>query len=97
LNGQCFSFDVPFRESIFTQADRINARGHITGIYVDVDGVLHGYLAVGSNFTRLNFPDATDTSAWGINSACQIVGVSGAADGSDHGYLAQPNNKAKPD
>src|SRR5262249_3222408 len=95
-NGQCFSFDVPFPESIFTQADRINARGHITGIYLDVDGVGHGFLAVGANFTRLNFPGATDTSAWGINSAGQIVGVYDVADGSVHGYLAQPDNKAKP-
>jgi uncharacterized membrane protein len=96
-HGECFSFDVPFPESIFTQADRINARGHITGIYVDVDGVLHGYLAVGSNFTRLDFPDAINTSAWGINSDGQIVGVYDVADGSVHGYVAQPNNQAKPD
>jgi uncharacterized membrane protein len=95
--GQCLSFDVPFPEAAFTQADRINERGHITGIYGDVDGALHGYLLVGSNFTRLNFPNATDTSAWGINSAGQIVGVYGAADGSVHGYFAQPNNKAKPE
>jgi hypothetical protein len=91
-NGQCFSFDVPFPESIFTQADRINARGHITGIYIDSDEELHGYLALGSNFTRLDFPESTATSAWGINSAGQIVGVYGAV----HGYLVQPHNKAKP-
>jgi uncharacterized membrane protein len=94
--GKCFSFDVPFPESVLTQPDRINALGHITGIYVDVDGLLHGFLAVGANFSKLNFPGATDTSAWGINSAGQIVGVYGAADGSVHGYLAQPDNKAKP-
>jgi uncharacterized membrane protein len=89
-NGQCLSFDVPFPEAAFTQADRINALGHITGIYGNE--TLHGYLAVGSNFTRLDFPGSTATSAWGINSAGQIVGVYGAADGSVHGYLAQPNN-----
>jgi uncharacterized membrane protein len=94
--GQCFSFDVPFPEAAFTQADRINALGHITGIYVDVDDVLHGFLAVGSNFTRLDFPGAINTSAWGINSAGQIVGVYDVADGSVHGYLAQPDNKANP-
>ncbi len=95
-NGQCFSFDVPFPGTIFTQADRINVLGHITGIYLDADGVAHGYLAVGANFTRLDFPDATGTSGWGINSAGQIVGVYDAADGSVHGYLAQPNNEGKP-
>jgi uncharacterized membrane protein len=95
-NGQCFSFDVPFPESIFTQADRINALGHITGIYVDADGVLHGFLAVGAEFTSLDFPDATDTSAWGITSAGQIVGVYGSADGSVHGYIAHPSDKGKP-
>ena len=95
-NGQCFSFDVPFPEATFTQADRINALGHITGIYIDAEGVLHGFVAVGSNFTRLDFPDSTGTSAWGINSAGQIVGVYDDADGSVHGYIAQPNNKAKP-
>jgi uncharacterized membrane protein len=95
--GQCFSFDVPFPESVFTQADDINALGHITGIYINADGVPHGYLAVGSNFTKLDFPDSTGTTAWGINSAGQIVGIYDAADGSVHGYLAQPNNKAKPE
>jgi uncharacterized membrane protein len=95
-NGQCFSFDVPFPEAAFTQADRINALGHITGIYVDVDDVLHGFLAVGSSFTRLDFPDSTGTTCWGINSASQIVGVYDAPDGSVHGYLAQPNDKGKP-
>jgi hypothetical protein len=44
----------------------------------------------------LNFPGATDTTAWGINSAGQIVGNYFTADGSVHGWLAQPNNKAKP-
>jgi uncharacterized membrane protein len=71
--------------------------GHITGIYIDADDVLHGFLAVGANFTSLDFPDATGTSGWGINSAGQIVGIYGAADDSVHGYLAQPNNKAKPE
>ncbi len=94
-NGQCFSFDVPFPGTIFTQADRINVLGHITGIYIDADDVLHGFLAVGANFTSLDFPAATSTSGWGINSAGQIVGVYGAADDSVHGYLAQSNNKAK--
>jgi len=96
-DGQCFSFDVPFPGSIYTQPDDINALGHITGIYIDADDMLHGFLAVGANFTSLDFPDATGTSGWGINSAGQIVGIYGAADDSVHGYLAQPNNKAKPE
>src|SRR5262249_55108813 len=87
--GQCFSFDVPFSATI-TQADDISALGHIVGVYVDVNGVLHGFLVVGSSFTSFDFPGATATSPWGINSAGEIVGRYAAADGSIHGFLAQP-------
>lgn len=89
-NGQCFSFDVPFPGSTITQPDDISAQGHITGGYVDANGVVHSFLVVGGNFTSFDFPGATSTSAWGINAAGDIVGRYTAADGSLHGFLAQP-------
>lgn len=89
--GQCFSFDVPFSGSTVTQPDDINALGQIAGGYIDVSGVLHGFLVVGANFTSFDFPSATATIAWGINSAGQIVGRYTATDGSMHGFQAQPN------
>ncbi len=94
--GQCFSFDVLFAGATLTQADDINANGQIVGAYADAGGALHRFLAVGANFTSLDFPAATNTLAWGINSAGQIVGNHFAADGVRHGFLAQPDNKAKP-
>jgi uncharacterized membrane protein len=92
--GQCFSFDFP--GSTLTQADDINAHGEITGGYIDANGVLHGFLVVGANFTSFDFPGATNTIGFGINSAGQIVGRYSAADGSNHGFLAEPAQKGKP-
>lgn len=88
--GQCFSFDVPFEGATITQADDISANGYVVGAYADGNGVLHGFRAVGSNFTSLDFPGATLTIAWGINAAGQIVGNYFGADGSEHGFLAAP-------
>jgi uncharacterized membrane protein len=94
--GQCVSFDVPVTGATVTQADDINARRQITGVYLDASGVLHAFLLDGANFTSFDFPGATGTLAWGINSAGQIVGDYLAADNSIHGFQAQPNHKGKP-
>jgi uncharacterized membrane protein len=88
--GQCFSFDVPFAGATVTQADDISANGYIVGTWGDASGALHGFLAVGSNFTSFDFPQATATLAWGINAAGQIVGNYFSSDGAEHGFLATP-------
>jgi uncharacterized membrane protein len=96
IEGQCFSFDAPVPGTVLTQADEINANGEIVGIYVGTDGVWHGFLMAGANFTSLDFPGSTGTGAYGINSGGQIVGKYFAADGSTHGLLAEPVQKGKP-
>lgn len=88
--GHCFSFDVPFAGATGTQGDDISANGCIVGTYIDGNGGLHGFQAVGSNFTSLDFPGATTTLLWGINATGQIVGNYFTADGLEHGFLATP-------
>ena len=94
---QCSSFDVPFAGATQTQADDINAKGQITGTYVESDGSIHAFLLAGANFTSFDFPGATLTLAWGINANGQIVGDYLNADGSTHGFLAQPSSVANAD
>jgi uncharacterized membrane protein len=86
--GQCSSFDVPVPGATLTQPDDINAHGQITGLYIDVNGVIHAFLLAGANFTSFDYPGAVTTSAWGINSRGQIVGNHYGSDGIAHGYLA---------
>jgi hypothetical protein len=52
----------------------INAHGQMVGGYDDSKGG-HGFLYDGKNFTTLDFPKASYTSANGINSSGEIVGV----------------------
>lgn len=87
---QCFSFDVPAPGTTGTQGDDINSKGQIVGTYFDSSGALHGFIAVGSNFTSMDFPGAVGTLAWGINASGKIVGRYVNADGSIHGFLATP-------
>ena len=93
--GQCVGFDVPVSATV-TQGDDINAQGDIVGAWVDVGGVVHGFLLSNGEFTSFDFPGAADTIPFGINAAGQIVGRYDLADGSNHGFLAQPGNIAKP-
>ena len=74
----------------------MNAQGDIVGAWVDVGGVVHGFLLSNGEFTSFDFPGAADTIPFGINAAGQIVGRYDLADGSNHGFLAQPGNIAKP-
>ena len=80
-----------------TQGNDINASGSIVGTWVDASGGIHGFLAVGANFSSIDYPGAAITSAWGINSAGQIVGNHfDTVNSTSRGYLAQPGNKGKP-
>ena len=65
---------MPFAGATVTQGNDINASGSIVGTWVDASGGIHGFLAVGANFSSIDYPGAAFTSAWGINSAGQIVG-----------------------
>lgn len=95
--GKFTSFDVPVAGATVTQADDINAFGHIVGLYVGGDGILHGFLKAGASFTIIDFPGSVQTTVWGINSAGQIVGnyYLTSPNTPPHGFLANPGNTAK--
>jgi probable HAF family extracellular repeat protein len=83
--------DVP--RAMGTQAQGINNRGQIVGVYSDtsnpsVTGAqLRGFLLDAGRYIRLDFPGATSSQAYDINDQGQVVGEYQAADGTFHGYL----------
>ena len=93
--GQFTSFDVPDAAPAGTAGNGINARGQIVGGYVDADGNGHGFVTDGTNYTRLDCPSATSTTAWAINSAGQIAGTCNVA-GQRLGFVANPGSSSKP-
>jgi uncharacterized membrane protein len=93
--GEFIRFDFPAPDVILTQANDISENGVIVGTYILADGSQHGFIAEGSQFTTLDYPDGGFTSLWGINSAGQIVGTSRTG-GIPHGFIAQPVKLNKP-
>lgn len=94
--GKFISFDVPFAGGWNTQPNDINALGHIAGLYLDENGMCRGFVAVGADFTKIDFPGADQTYVWGINSAGQISGRYYIGSNYWRGYLAEPVKPAKP-
>src|SRR5262245_63510914 len=66
--------DVPFADTLSTEAFDINGRGQIVGIYSDSLGE-HRFLAEAGVLTPPDVPGAHDTQAFVINGRDQIVGT----------------------
>ena len=77
--------DVP--NATDTTAGSINARGDISGLYFDADGVGHGFRLIRGVFSIIDFPDASFTSARAMNARGDIAGRIHDANGNDHGFL----------
>jgi len=73
-------------------AAAINEYGDIVGFYT-ADGRTHGYLVSGGEFSTIDFPDASYTSAIGINPRGDIVGHYYGANRIDHGFLLTKENQ----
>ena len=93
--GEFTTFDPPFPDLTGTEPGGINARGDIIGQDIE-NGITHGFLKVGANFIKIDYPGAALTSGWGINAAGQMVGNWFDSSGAVHGWLAQPGKKGKP-
>jgi probable HAF family extracellular repeat protein len=85
--GEFTSFDPTFPDLTSTQPDGINAHGDIIGQDIE-NGITHGFLKVGANFIKIDYPGAVLTSGWGINAAGQMVGNWFDSAGTVHGWLA---------
>jgi len=86
---------VDVSRAMGTQAQGINNRGQIVGVYSDTSNPsitgaqLRGFLLEGGRYIRLDFPGAVTSQASDINDQGQVVGEYQAADGTFHGYLWQ--------
>jgi len=78
---------IDFPNAIATTAGSINARGDISGLYFDANGVGHGFLLSKGVFSTIDFPDASFTSARAMNARGDIAGRIHDANGNDHGFL----------
>lgn len=78
---------IDFPNASNTRANGINARGDIVGLYLDADGVGHGYLLHKGAFSTIDVPGSTLTAAFSLNAKGDIVGRFTDADGTDHGFL----------
>lgn len=66
----------------------INPEGAITGSYVDLNGVSHGYLRDhDGRFTSFDPANAAGTIPWSINPNGEITGQYWDASGTNHGFL----------
>lgn len=74
-----------------SQATDINNADSVSGFYVDVGGVSHGFLILGGNtFTTLDVPGATGTQALGLNDAGQVDGFYLDAQENTVGFVGTP-------
>jgi hypothetical protein len=93
--GQFRTIDEPNAGTGFgqgTHAFGINARGQISGFYIDANTVLHGFLLSGGQYTTLDDPNAgtgfgQGTLADHLNARGQIVGDYVDASNVLHGFV----------
>ena len=53
---------------------RRGSRGNIVGVYLDTNGIFHGFLLAGDEFRTIDVSDVAGTFAFGINPRGDIVG-----------------------
>jgi len=68
-------------------ATGINSDGSIVGVYEDIGGVSHGFIAIDGVFTDVDFPGATGTQVIGVNESGQMVGNYFDAASTEHGFV----------
>jgi uncharacterized membrane protein len=75
--------------AVHTEPAGINNQGEMVGTYYDSSGGYHGYILKGKNWTPLNDPNGTNTSAQGINynGAILVAGYYLNSVGADVGFL----------
>jgi YVTN family beta-propeller protein/probable HAF family extracellular repeat protein len=82
---QFVTVNVPGATATVVQG--INNSGQMVGVYVDTQGVDHGFSLTGGVFTTIDFAGATLTSATAINNVGQIAGYYTDRVGETHGFV----------
>src|SRR5262249_36209068 len=65
---------INFPGASLTQPWKISSHGDIVGVYLDTNGVFHGFLFAGDEFSTIDVPGAAGSGAFGINPRGDIVG-----------------------
>jgi hypothetical protein len=86
-NGTFTALDSSLPTHSSAQATGVNNAGAISGSYVDLNGVTHGFLSSGSTITTLDYPGATFTQALGLNNSGLVVGSYLDSAGATHGFV----------
>jgi hypothetical protein len=79
-----------FPGSVDTQALGVNDHGGIVGDYVDLSGVMHGFIDDLGMFSSFDPPGSTATTINGINDADNFVGFYVNSAGSTIGFFVNP-------
>jgi probable HAF family extracellular repeat protein len=83
--------------AVSTNAQGINARGDVVGIYTDTSGLNHGFLWSGGEFATIDVPEARVTAARAIGPNGEIVGtyqrVGESGNIPSHGFLLTAQGK----
>ena len=82
--------DVPGTTEIIA-IDGINNRGQVVGSFDDVSGQ-HGFVDDHGQFTTIDYPGVTHTSANGINASGQVIGSAESSSGAFYGYSEKNQN-----
>jgi hypothetical protein len=64
---------VNFPKSSGTQAEGINDKGNVVGLYLDSSGLQHGFVKTGTKYKSIDVTGHTSAEAWGINDSGQIT------------------------
>lgn len=71
----------------FTGILGINNYGDIAGVRDGAEGHAHGFIRVGSTYTTIDVPGATDTGAYNVTNTGEITGTFVDPLGFQHGFL----------
>jgi len=81
---------IKFPGAGLTTAQGVNNAINIAGYYgAGPAGPFHGYLLMGGQFRKIDFPRAIDTRCYAISDALAIVGRYTDATGKIHGFVAK--------
>lgn len=78
---------INFPKSLGTQANGINDKGEVVGLYVDSNGAQHGFSKVGSKYASIDAPGDSSSEAWGVNNKGQITVFAINTAGGYEGFL----------